>query len=326
MPTTTTTTTTLTDRYVWAVVRTQPEAARADLEAELRERIADAIDARLADGVQEDVVERVVLTELGDPDRLAASYSDRPLQLIGPRYYLAWRRLLRLLLWIVLPIVAVAVPMGQVIGGEPVGTIVWGAIWIPFTVGIHLCFWVTLVFAILDRMPQRIEGVGEWSPEQLPELPTSQQRMSRGELTASLVFLPLVAVTLVWQQFNPFVRDAEGAPIPALDPALWTFWLPYLLVLMTAEVVFAIALHRRGGWDWGFAIVNVLLNAAFAVPALWLLTTGQLVNPAFVEAVAPDVEADSWRVVTVVLVFVFGALAAWDTIDGFLKLRRDSRR
>lgn len=36
----------LTDRYVAATLRTIPERQRADIEAELRGSIADAIDAR----------------------------------------------------------------------------------------------------------------------------------------------------------------------------------------------------------------------------------------------------------------------------------------
>ena len=42
--------TTLTDRYVWAVLRAVPAAQRADLEPEIRALIADAIDAKAAAG------------------------------------------------------------------------------------------------------------------------------------------------------------------------------------------------------------------------------------------------------------------------------------
>ena len=42
------TTDTLTDRYVWAVLKSLPEAKRADIDRELRASIADDIDARVA--------------------------------------------------------------------------------------------------------------------------------------------------------------------------------------------------------------------------------------------------------------------------------------
>lgn len=81
---------TLTDRYISAATRTVPEKQRPELAADLRERIADQLDARRESGVSDAAAERSVLTELGDPEALAAAYIDRPLQLIGPRSYLTW--------------------------------------------------------------------------------------------------------------------------------------------------------------------------------------------------------------------------------------------
>ena len=85
--TTTTTTTTLTDRYVDAILRRLPERQRPDIEQELRASIADAVDDRLEAGADPAEAETAVLTELGDPARLAAGYADRPLHLIGPELY-----------------------------------------------------------------------------------------------------------------------------------------------------------------------------------------------------------------------------------------------
>ena len=110
---------TLTDRYVWGVVRTVPVAQRADLEPEIRALVADAVEARLADGTPSDAAERAALTELGDPEILAARYTDRAMILIGPRYYPDWKRLLTLLLSIVVPIAIVAVTGAAFLGGQP---------------------------------------------------------------------------------------------------------------------------------------------------------------------------------------------------------------
>jgi hypothetical protein len=78
---------TLTNRYVWGVLRAVPERQRADLEPEIRVLVADAVEARAA-SAQGDAaaVERAALTELGDPEILAARYTDRSLHLIGPGY------------------------------------------------------------------------------------------------------------------------------------------------------------------------------------------------------------------------------------------------
>src|SRR5262245_7210453 len=105
------TTSTLTDRYVWAVLRAVPSDQRKDLEPEVRALVADAIDARTDAGVTDAgatdaaSVERAVLTELGDPNALAARYANRIQYLIGPNLFPEWRKLLTTLLPVVPPIV-----------------------------------------------------------------------------------------------------------------------------------------------------------------------------------------------------------------------------
>ena len=80
---------------------------------------------------------------------------------------------------------------------------------------------------------------------------------------------------------SPWVDALET--IPLLDPALWSFWIPYFLVLIVLEMLFAIAIYAWG-WNWWLAAANLVLNVAFTVPAVWLFTTGQLINPEALEA------------------------------------------
>ena len=102
------TTDTLTDRYVWAVLKSLPEAKRTDIDRELRASIADDVEARVDGGEDADAAERAVLLALGDPATLAASYQGRTPGLIGPDLYPGYVGLLKMLYAVVLPIVAVA--------------------------------------------------------------------------------------------------------------------------------------------------------------------------------------------------------------------------
>ena len=311
----------LTDRYVWAAARTLPETQRADFGRELRERIGDVIDARVERGAAPADAEHAALVELGDPVQLASSYIDRPLQLIGPKYFLTWWRLLKLLLVIVVPISAAGLLLAQLISGAEIGEMIGTTIGTAISVGVHLCFWVTLVFAVLERSPGTSVPVTTWTPEQLPQ-PRDDARAGRlGDLIASVVFLVLFAIAIVWQQSGAIWVNGERQPIPVLDPALWSFWIPWFLVLIVLEIVFAIFIYLRG-WTWVLAGLNVLLNVAFAVPALWLFLSGQLFAPEFVEAIGwPWGEASG----VTVAVFVFGVIGVtvWDIIDGFLKAARN---
>ncbi|MFE5672359.1 permease prefix domain 1-containing protein [Agromyces sp. NPDC056523] len=309
---------TLTDRYVWAAARRMPEAQRTEFGRELRERIGDEVDARLADGTAPADAERAVLVELGDPDALAAEYADRPMQLIGPRYFLAWRRLLTLLYAIVLPIAGAGLLLAQLLAGAEPGEIAGSVVSTLLALVVHLAFWVTLVFAILERSPQT-QALAPWTPEQLRELPDTGRSGRLSDLIASLVFLTLFAVVIVWQQAEPFAFGAADA-MPILDPELWSFWLPYFLVLIVLEMLFAIAVYAWG-WNWWLVAANVVLNVAFTVPALWLFATGQLLNPEFLEVIGwPWGEGSD--VTTIVIVVVFVGVAIWDVVDGVIKTVR----
>lgn len=313
--------TTLTDRYVWAAARTLPEAQRAEFGRELRERIGDVIDAHVERGAVPADAEHAALVELGDPLQLASSYIDRPLQLIGPKYFLTWWRLLKLLLVIVVPISAAGVLLAQLIAGAAVGEMIGTTIGTALSVGVHLCFWVTLVFAVLERSPGTSVPVTTWTPEQLPQ-PRDDARAGRlGDLIASVVFLTLFAVFIVWQQFGIVWIGGDRLPIPILDPALWSFWIPYFLVLLALEMVFAIIIYLRG-WTWMMAGLNVLLGVAFTVPALWLFLSGQLIAPEFVEAIGWPWGEASGITVTVIVFAVIG-ITVWDIVDGFLKAARN---
>lgn len=318
-----TSTATVTERYVWVAARMLPEPQRAEFSRELRERIADTIDARIERGASAADAEHAALIELGDPAALASTYLDRPLQLIGPRYFLTWWRLLRLLLVIVVPISAAGVLAAQLIAGETVGGAILSATGTALAVAVHLGFWTTLVFAIIERTPGT-PSLTTWTPEQLPPLHEEHRAGRLGDLIASVVFLGLFAAAIVWQQFGVVWFDGVRQPIPVLNADLWPFWIPYFLLLLLLEVLFAIAIYLRG-WNWALAGINVVLNVAFAVPALWLFLTGRLLDPALLEAMKwPWNEAATTATVTSIVIVVIAA-STWDVIDGFVKAWRGSR-
>lgn len=314
-----TTTNTLTDRYVWAAARTLPEAQRAEFERELRERIGDQIDALVDHGRSPSDAERSVLHDLGDPAALAAGYVDRPLYLIGPRYFLTWWHLMKLMYTVVLPLAAGAIVLAQLLSEASIGEVIGSSVATVLAIAVHLGFWITLAFAVIERMPNATLPT-LWETEMLPSLPDLRRSSRLGEFIASTFFLVLLAAGIVWQQFSSIYTDAAGQPIPLLDPALWSSWLPYFLGLLALEVLFAVAVYAWG-WNWWLAASNLVLNVAFVVPALWLFTAGRLFNDAYLDAAGwPWGEAGPIIVTIVVVVVV--ASSSWDVIDGVIKTAR----
>ena len=312
-------TTPLTDRYVDAAMRTVPEKQRQDLGAELRASIEDQVEARVDSGEPRDAAERAVLTELGDPDKLAAGYTDRPLWLIGPRYYLTWWRLTKLL-WAIVPACAVfGVALGQTLAGASFGEVVGSVASVAIAVVVHIGFWTTLVFFIVERSARGADAglVGPWSPDDLPQ--PRQRGAALSDLVASVVFLAVAAGAILWDHFIGVVYTSDGW-VSFLASGLWPWWIGALLVVMVLEALLAVSVYAKGRWDIGSATVNLFLNLTVAGGALWLLSQQQLINPEFFATVIPTDSADTvYTVVTTLFGFGIVAIAAWDSVDAYLK-------
>jgi hypothetical protein len=189
--------------------------------------------------------------------------------------------------------------------------------------GLQTVFWVTLVFAIMERVEKPAEAPKRrWSVDDLPELP-DDGRMGLVEVGASLIFNVLVLAGLLWVQLaSPIVVDGQGFVL--FDPALWSFWLPSFIVVLVLDIVLIVAIYLGGHWTWTAAVANAVLGLAFVGPALYLLQNDLLFNPALV-AKLTGATGDAWlRPTTTITGIVTAVIVLWDAVEGFLKARRAS--
>lgn len=317
---------TLTDRYVAATVRELAEDQREDVDRELRGTIEDMVEARLDAGVAPDpaAAERDVLVELGDPIRLAAGYSGRPLHLIGPTLYPEWRRLVVLLVSVVTPIAWVVTLVVRLftddIATDGVGPAFGASALAGLTTALHIIFWTTLVFAILERT-QPGQGVMGWTPEQLPEAPDARRSVGRAETVGSLVTLLVVVLALVWQQVSSPVR-LRGEEVPVLDPALWSSWLPVLVGLLVAQGVLVVSVYRAGRWTWPSAAVGAVVDVAFGGLVVWLLQSDRFFDDRFLEALVGGGWTNAARDLTIGLTLGVVVVTLWDQVETVRRVRR----
>ncbi|HEU4318787.1 MAG TPA: permease prefix domain 1-containing protein [Acidimicrobiia bacterium] len=310
----------LTDRYVGATLRTIPEKQRDDIEAELRASIADAIEARYTEDDNPDDVEREVLTELGDPDRLAADYAGRPSYLIGPEHFFTYRRLLAVLLVTVVPIVAAVVAMAQVLSGSDIGSVFASAMGTAITVAVHIGFWTTVVFYFIERSDDT-ELPETWSLDSLPPT-TDRGEIKLGEMIASVVFLVLAIAGLsLTGTLSPFTA-ADGSAVPIFDPDLWSFWVPYFVAVLGLEIVFEVVKFRVRRWTFPLAWVNLALNAFFAIPAIYLLMSDRVFNEAFFEELGWGSAPNESDLLVRIIAVSIAVVCTWDVFDGFRKAWR----
>jgi hypothetical protein len=317
--------TALSDRYVAAVLGAVPGSQRADLEPEVRALVADAIEAKADHGdLTAEAAERAALTELGDPGVLAARYGDGPRYLIGPNVYPEWRRLVTLLVSILVPIIATVAFTASLIGGSTIGGAIVSGLTGAFMVALQTVFWITLVMAVIEQTTGSTLGAKPWSPDSLPELP-DDGRIGVGEIAATLVVNVLVIAGLLWVQLQPPIV-IDGSAYPLFDPSLWSFWLPWFLVVTVLEIAFTILLYVRGRWTWTFAVINAVLGAAFAIPAVYLIQNTMLFNPELVAAIEAETPGNWLSITSLITSIVVVVIVGWDAIDGFLKARRAAAR
>lgn len=311
------TTDTLTDRYVWAVLKSLPEAKRTDIDRELRASIADDVEARVDGGEDADAAERAVLLALGDPATLAASYQGRTPGLIGPDLYPGYVGLLKMLYAVVLPIVAVAYVVIQLLTGAKPGGVIGGTVAVVLGLIVHLGFWTTLVFAIAERTGTSMKGVprleaGPFDPARLPAIP-AETGGSRTDFIASLVFLVLIPVAWVWDQVAPFA-DAS-----ILHAAVWPFWVGYFAIFWVAAIVQAVLLFRRGRWTWPLVVMNAVIAVAVTVPLAGLLLNGALINPGLLDQLGWERALGAGSVGAVATSVALGAGVLWAIGDSIWK-------
>ncbi|WP_407445756.1 permease prefix domain 1-containing protein [Rhodococcus sp. (in: high G+C Gram-positive bacteria)] len=279
---------TLTNRYMAAALSSLPADKHQDIGRELRGSIADAVDARIAAGESPVDAEAAVLTDLGDPDRLAAGLAGRPMYLIGPEFFLDWWRLLKALVWIAPLVGAILLVVDLIEGSTGVEALVTG-LSITVEVALQIVFWVTVVFAVLERNGTRRKDLaGEWTVDRLPHS-TTNGRVSLGDTVFSVGMLVFLIVVFIAQRTSSTFEDSEGAPIPFIAPDLWNFWMPVLLVVLALEAVFEIVKYTVRRRTMLLAGVDTVLNLLVAIPLVWLLSNDRFFNPAFFDAAFPGV-------------------------------------
>ena len=317
--------TTLTDRYVAAAMRTVPEQQRADLATELRASIDDQIDARVDQGEPRESAERAVLTDLGDPDKLAAGYTDRPLWLIGPRYYLD----------VVAPHQAAAGDRARVRGLRRRTRPDAGrravrrdrrhrVSAVTISVVVHIAFWTTLVFAIVERSAKSA-GAGfadEWTLDQLPE--PKDRGASLSDLIASLVFLAVAAGAILWDQLHRLRLHPGGGSVSFLDPELWPWWIACAVRPDGARGPARDLRLREGALGHrlrdGQPVPQPRRGRRCAVAARTAGADQPRVLP--IGHARRTRRSRVYAVITVLSGFGIVAIAGWDIIDAFLKARR----
>lgn len=317
-------TTTLTDRYIWTVTRALPKDTAADVARELRGTLADAVEDKVAAGLDPERAEHEAVAELGDPDVLAREYDGRPHHLIGPSTYPEYVRLLKVLFPVILPLVAAATVIGQLASTDRSLPVLLGEVAVVVLhATVHIGFWTTLAFALIERGrsgAERERPAAKWDPDQLLTSEVPWRRPGVGELLGEVGVLLLVVVLVVWQ-----FAGVGSLGVQVLDPDLELVWKAAIVGLLLLDIVLAVLAWSAGRWTASLAATNVLANVASAVVLVWLLMAGRLLTDVPQELAEAFGEEMNWSVPTGAVAVGIILVCAWDAGSTVVKARRAAR-
>lgn len=227
------------ERYVYDVTRRLPAKQRDEVAKELTANICDMLPADPTDAELE-----AVLTQLGDPRKLAEQYRQTPNYLIGPALYDDYIRMLPMIVTIVMLVGATVGGVLSVVDAvkadfagnvaEITAQIIGRAIEMAFSGGLHALFWVTVGFAIADRTKAKPETAKSWTLADLPEeMPEQSGKISLADSVVELVLTVVGTAVLVAVCSNVF----SGATALGFKGNLFTMeqvFAPHLLSKITA--------------------------------------------------------------------------------------------
>ncbi len=316
----------LVERYIAQVGRRLPEKNRADIEAEIRSMLEDMLEEKNQAGAANEANVKAALQQLGDPALLAEKYSPSKRYLIGPGWYDAYLEVLKRVLTTVLPIVLTVTFLVRLANepGDVIGSFL-GAAGFAFSAGLQVCFWVTLGFIIAEREGAPLEDFHGnrsrvWTPDQLPPLPKKRQM----DISEAITSIALVLGGAILMALSPQILSIQsnGETIPFLHPNLWRVWLPIFFVLVGLTMIHELFKLKIGIWTRALTVTNVILGLASITYILLLVTTQEVVNPAFVagmNAGMPTLDVQNsteWAVWTVgITAAIIIGIYIWDMVE-----------
>lgn len=326
----------LKERYIDAVLEHVPDDQKDEMSREIRAAVDEMIDQRVETGEPMESATEDALNELGDPEKLAMSYQERPRYLIGPGWYPSYISMLKKIPAVVLPFVAViTLLVGIGIDQKGLSEAIQGAVESVIGAAIQILFWITLGFAIAERtvgpeMPSKENK--RWTVADLPEAPARRQ-ITLGGVVPDIVAMFALAV-LAWLQFARgigfFVRGAAESvqDVSLINPDLAWGWMAAFFALVSFSIAAAVVRYLRGFWTRPVAMLEIADSVLWAIYVVALAASAPIVNPAFAERVdegsrwwATGGQANTLIAIAVIVISVQTAWDAWRGHREYMRMR-----
>ncbi len=331
----------LIERYLYAVKKCLPEDLREDVGNELRANIVDMLNDDYTD---EDVYQ--VLMNLGSPRKLADEYNSKKRYLIGPGYYdkyiLMLKRVIGIFVSVTFGITLLVWILESPSYWYHVKNIVKLIINLIISVingAVQGAFWVTLGFIILERTGIEDGYIDlfnnrKWTPDDLPEIPDSSTKISRGENLFTLIMTILVTALLYFspQLIALYLTVENGSidVIPLFNIERLQIYIPIIIVFAIVQLGMVIWKFIEENWNITMAILNAAYSVAICILVIVMLNDKSLFNADLVQLLTnitnssntvPDwIEKSKW-----IFSLIFIGIYGWDSTKILVRCLKKSR-
>ncbi|WP_200411588.1 HAAS signaling domain-containing protein [Virgibacillus salexigens] len=329
------------DRYIYAVTQRLSQSQREDISQELRGLITDMLEERM-EGLQasENDVEQV-LSELGDPKKLAQQYQGTKKYIIGPELYDPFIMVMKVVLISIVAAMSIIFAIQIII--NPVNIldyfidyIVSFVTTIPMAIG-----WVTFGFVFLEYF-QNVDGKDlnlekDWSPSDLPQLPDPKRQIKRHEPLTSIVFFIILMAMAVFSSnyfgIWAFNNGELSTVVPFLNEATYNGYMLLILLILSLGVIKEIAKLVNGKWTNRLFLFTMFIDVITVIVVMVMVSGPDFWNPLFMqELVQADMLTEGsdnyqtieniWESTTLLtLLLLIGGLV-WNIIASWVKVRK----
>lgn len=327
----------LIDIYIQEVTRRLPEKNRKDIALELQSTIEDMLPENYTEVEVKDVLEK-----LGSPVMLASGYLERPMHLIGPRYFDIYVTLLKLILPIAATIALIVTISEGIFSANAeeavintILSIIGHGIWGILSTVMQVFFWITLVFAILERTDTVNDqlplttSLKKWTPDDLKSIPyiKKEKRISKAEIFGSLLVIGIFAAIYfnavrllgVYEKIDGKLQMI----MPTFNQDVLQSYCLIVVIAIAVEIALVCLKFVSGQWTMKVAYMSLVRNAVSTLVFIIIFSNTSLINPDFIVYLEDlfhfSVEMRTPVMVGLILLFVIFAII--DVIQGFRKAR-----
>lgn len=258
----------LIDRYLNEIGRYLPGKNRDDILAEIRSALMDTLEAKVeGEPTEENIVD--LLKEFGEPQKVAAAYSEERQYLIGPELYPLFRMLVGIVLAAVIGAQLLAVGVAAWADNQTsniVGSLLGILTSVPSALG-----WLVITFMILQHFGVK-PNLNEkpWDPRTLPEIEKDEEIKPAEHIFGIVAGVILMALVAVMPDKLGIYLFPGGRFYP--DPILTQNWV-WILLALAAGIALNIYLLWLGRWNVYGKVAQMVVDL-FSIVVLSVLVNG----------------------------------------------------